>query len=182
MVEQKKTKGAFQYRLHYYDCIATTSYEEDCGVIEDHSEWFPDLELALASSKWRWYVMHLAEIGLCLATEEVRRILKTSPAVKAYFERYPDQLHHIAALEERLSREDMLRDLASHIASVPAACLWSEGDEALGMTTGDKAIVIARRLEDSAFNGRDGYEPPDAREILDRYRSRAVPILSKEGE
>jgi len=182
MVERKKTKGAFKYRLHYYDCIATRGDEKEGDAVQDYSKWFPDLEQALASSRWRWYMMSLVEIGLGLTTEELRRIIKTSPAVNSYFERFPDQIHHIAALEERLSREDKLRDWASHIASVPAGRLWSQEDEALGMTEGDRAIVVARRLEDCAFNGTDGYEPSEAKEILDRYRSRTVPVVSKEVE
>ena len=40
----------------------------------------------------------------------------------------------------------------------------------MGMTEEDKQAVIAARQSDWNCNGNDGYEPPGAKAILDKYK------------
>ena len=170
-VEVRKINGAFQYRLSYL-------YSNENGSPK-HSKWFPDLEQALASSMWKWwqgYMPAVMPVGPYML-EELRRIIKTSPAVKSYVENHPNSMYEIMRFER------MIEDIANYKEMYLNQCnlmelrwawapdpvpllLWSERDEALGMTEEEKAIVIAKRQADWDY---PGHEPPESQAIIDKY-------------
>jgi len=73
----------------------------------------------------------------------------------------------VTVQEERPSIEEIRRIRASD--PVPARKLWDADDDALGMTEEEQEIVENARQEDWDYNGTDGYEPPAAKAILDKY-------------
>jgi hypothetical protein len=172
-VERTKIEGAFKYRLHYYDGTIMFLNEEDCGglVIEDKwSDWFPDLAQALASSRWEWWMMSLAKIAPDLKPE-LRRIIEANPVAKSYIDENPFSFRRLFRKKENEPSIEEIRRIRAEDPT-PCRCLWSGDDMELGMTEEDKQAVIDARHEDWDYNGTDGYEPPAAKAILDKYTHR----------
>jgi len=178
-VERTKIDGSPKYRLHVEDYSAGEMLDEPENNVDYRTEWASDLEQALASLRGQWWAMHLSRIAPDLI-EKLRDIIKTSPAVKSFLESHPDNMQYIERLEEALGREERrsIEEIRRVRASdpVPARVLWSEADDELGMTWADRTAVIDARHEDWDYNGMDGYEPPAAKAILDKY---ARPPLGK---
>jgi hypothetical protein len=169
-VERATIEGVVKYRLHYYDGSADFLNEEDragLDVVDQRSEWFPDLEQALASSRWEWWMMSLAKIAPDLMAE-LLRIINASPEIKSCIEERPLSFRRLKEKKEKIPSIEEIQKLRAE-DDVPARSLWSSEDRVLGMTKEDEDAVINARAADWDYNGTDGYEPKAAKAILDKY-------------